>query len=171
MAESSGGKSDEKPLFNVSDKKNINNNNRAAFLRDLDADGMPDVWETIYGIDQNKFNGSSGANQDSDSDGYTDLFEYIAGTHPRNADSHFFLQLKKTPENEVTILEYKTALDRVYTLYCSEDLVTWVVFKTVVGDNKIHTTEYLPKEIKSTNSSNNSGKYFFKIEIEIVNQL
>lgn len=171
IAESSDGKSDEKPLFKVGDKKNINNNNGAAFLRDLDADGMPDVWETIYGIDQNKFKGSSGANQDSDSDGYTDLFEYIAGTHPRNADSHFFLQLKKTPENEVTILEYNTVLDRVYTLYCSEDLVTWVVFKTVVGDNKIHTTEYLPKEIKSTNSRNNSGKYFFKIEIEIVNQL
>lgn len=171
LTEHSDDKSDEKPQFDEGDKKTINDNSGTAFLRDLDGDGMPDVWETIYGIDQNKFKGASGANLDSDSDGYTDLFEYISGTHPRNADSHFFLKLKKSPENGAIILEYNTVLDRTYTLYCSQDLSTWVIFKTVVGDNKKYATEYLPKEIKSKNSSNNSLKYFFKIEIEKVNQL
>ena len=47
---------------------------------DVDADGMSDVWEAMFGIDFS-------ANSDSDADGYTDLEEFLNGTDPIVADS------------------------------------------------------------------------------------
>lgn len=48
---------------------------------DLDHDGMPDWWEMLYlgTMDED-------ANSDFDSDGYTNLFEWYAGTLPSVAD-------------------------------------------------------------------------------------
>jgi PKD repeat protein len=51
---------------------------------DDDNDGMPDVWETTYGL--NPLNAED-ANLDSDGDGLTNLQEYLVGTNPANADS------------------------------------------------------------------------------------
>ncbi|MBM3847944.1 MAG: hypothetical protein FJ405_16870, partial [Verrucomicrobia bacterium] len=50
---------------------------------DLDSDGLPDVWETIYDFDVNAPNGDG----DVDRDGFSNLDEYLAGTDPRNASS------------------------------------------------------------------------------------
>jgi hypothetical protein len=47
-------------------------------LPDTDGDGLPDWWETKYGLDLQ--NGVAGA--DTDGDGITDLAEYRAGTNP-----------------------------------------------------------------------------------------
>lgn len=51
---------------------------------DADSDGMPDTWETA-----NSFNPNSAidATQDADSDGLSNLREYLAGTLPRDGDS------------------------------------------------------------------------------------
>lgn len=51
---------------------------------DADSDGMPDAWETA-----NSFNPSSAADAvlDADSDGLSNLREYLAGTLPRDGDS------------------------------------------------------------------------------------
>ncbi len=46
---------------------------------DSDRDGMPDEWEARYGLN---LHDASDANQDRDSDGYTDIEEYINGTDP-----------------------------------------------------------------------------------------
>jgi pectate lyase len=47
---------------------------------DSDQDGMPDHWEREHGF--NPTDGSDGAS-DADGDGYTNLEEYLNGTHPR----------------------------------------------------------------------------------------
>ena len=60
--------------------------NTAAFAayKDTDKDGMPDVWE-----DANLFNKNSAADAalDADTDGLSNLREYLAGTNPRLADT------------------------------------------------------------------------------------
>jgi uncharacterized protein (DUF1800 family) len=51
---------------------------------DADSDGMPDTWETTYA-----FNPASAtdAASDADSDGLTNLKEFLSGTSPRDPDS------------------------------------------------------------------------------------
>lgn len=54
-------------------------------IGDLDADGMPDWWETKYFGGTNTVKG--GAQEDWDQDGMSNLDEYLAGTSPTNAAS------------------------------------------------------------------------------------
>ena len=49
-----------------------------------DNDGMPNAWETKYGLDPNE---SSDAGQDPDVDGLTNMEEYLLGTEPDNFDT------------------------------------------------------------------------------------
>ena len=46
---------------------------------DADSDGMPDAWESTYGV--------TAQNLDADGDGYTNLEEYLNGTHPFDSDN------------------------------------------------------------------------------------
>lgn len=50
---------------------------------DSDGDGLPDVWEEFYGLDSKRQN----ASDDPDGDGWTNIEEYNAGTHPLVADN------------------------------------------------------------------------------------
>jgi hypothetical protein len=55
---------------------------------DTDSDGMPNYWETQYGLDPNDATGVNGAAGDFDSDGLTNLQEFQAhGPNPALADT------------------------------------------------------------------------------------
>ena len=49
-------------------------------LKDTDGDGIPDAWETLYGLDPND---PSDAAKDCNGDGYTNIEKYINGLDPR----------------------------------------------------------------------------------------
>ncbi|MBN1907947.1 MAG: S8 family serine peptidase [Deltaproteobacteria bacterium] len=54
-------------------------------IKDTDNDGMPDSWETKYGLDINVNDASS----DLDSDGLSNIIEYRLGTYPKMADTDY----------------------------------------------------------------------------------
>ena len=54
-------------------------------LADTDLDGMPDEWERKYGLDSVDASDNS---KDSDSDGYTNIEEFLNGTDPREAEKN-----------------------------------------------------------------------------------
>jgi hypothetical protein len=50
---------------------------------DTDDDGLPNDWETKYGLDPNDSSGNNGPNGDPDGDGLTNAQELAQGSHPR----------------------------------------------------------------------------------------
>ena len=64
----------------------------APAYRDSTGEGLPDYWKAQYGFSVHSTAGNDGAAGDPDSDGLSNLQEYIAGSNPRNAASRFSLE-------------------------------------------------------------------------------
>ena len=54
-----------------------------ASSNDTDGDGLPNAWETQFGLDPSVATGDDGAAGDPDDDGVSNADEYAAETHPR----------------------------------------------------------------------------------------
>lgn len=50
---------------------------------DTDQDGLPDDWETAFGLDPTSSTGDNGRSGDLDGDGLTNVQQLAVGTHPR----------------------------------------------------------------------------------------
>ena len=71
---------------------------------DADGDGLPDDWETKYGLDV----AQNDADADKDGDGFTNAEEYAAGTDPSDKNSHpdYFDSLKLVLPLKETVLPF-----------------------------------------------------------------
>ena len=84
-------------------------------------DGLPDLWQ-VQNFGENNPRGVSSA--DADGDGQSNFAEFIAGTSPTNAESHFSIELATLPgEPSQKYLLFSPRLnDRSYTVEYSLDL-------------------------------------------------
>lgn len=84
-------------------------------LRDTDADGIPDLWET-----DNQYNPNDPADAafDTDGDRFNTLQEYAAGTNPRDPQSYLKVgALVPAQSADIPLrLTFQAQADRIYTI-------------------------------------------------------
>jgi hypothetical protein len=139
----------------------------AALTFDTDADGLPDWWETKYGIDPNNPNGINGANVDLDGDGKTNLQEYILGTNPKVPDSaNAALTIVRTSSTTVK-LSFGSIRDRIYRVsYSSAPAGPWLQAGTdIFGTGS--TIDYIDNGT-DTGLPPSSGQRYYKLEVSLV---
>jgi len=82
-------------------------------LTDADADGLPDDWETQYGV--------TDPAADSDGDTLTNLQEYQAGTDPKDGQSYLKVQrIETAPGAAAVILTFIARSNHTYTVQSRE---------------------------------------------------
>lgn len=90
----------------------------AASFTDGDLDGMPDFFEVAHSLNP----AADDASADADGDGSSNLAEYLAGTHPRNAgDLLKALSIQRGTEG--LTLTFRTVAGRSYQLQESSTLI------------------------------------------------
>ena len=82
---------------------------------DLDDDGLPNTWETQFGLDPNSATGPNGATGDPDGDGIPNSEEYAKGTHPQGFVKRFFAEgvVNNFFETQIALLNPGTTPARV----------------------------------------------------------
>lgn len=131
----SGGYSDTVTFTNATNQ--IGTDSRAVALTvtaaiDGDHDGLPDLWETQYGLDIHDATDVNGALGDPDGDGYCNALEYLLGLNPVAPDRNV-LRAPVIVQDSGTQLPYLTwqynRRIEIGAIQCtaevSDDLVTW----------------------------------------------
>ena len=95
---------------------------------DRDEDGMPDWWETTYGLNPVS---ASDAAADDDLDGAGNVHEYWAGTLPNDPDSVFAANILSRQEGGF-VLRWSSVDNQIYSVTESTNLIsgTWVPVAT-----------------------------------------
>ena len=92
--------------------------------KDSDGDGIPDDWETQYGLNPTN---AADATLDPDGDGFTNLQEFLASTDPTNAASALRIT-SIAPQGTNFVVSFTSAAGKLYRLESADNLVTsvWV---------------------------------------------
>jgi type VI secretion system secreted protein Hcp len=105
---------------------------------DTDGDGMPDSWETAYGLSGS----SNDADGDLDGDGLTNLQEFQLGTNPKSGTSFFKAEL--TPVSGVAggfDIRWNSVAGKTYVIEWTPDLKTPFATLRTVTATAASTTE------------------------------
>ncbi|PYJ59276.1 MAG: hypothetical protein DME24_13385, partial [Verrucomicrobia bacterium] len=97
---------------------------------DTDGDGLPDAWELQYFPSIS--DPSATPNADPDSDGFTNLQEYLAGTDPKDPNSSLKID-SVTITGSQTSLRFTAVAGKTYTVLYRDDLSNgaWLILKNV----------------------------------------
>jgi Lamin Tail Domain/Chitobiase/beta-hexosaminidase C-terminal domain len=127
----------------------------ASPLLDRDGDGLPDVWEILYGLDGTDPTGDDGANGDPDHDGVTNLEEYIAGTAPTNPLS--VLKFDRITVNSGVSLTFLASSNKTYTIQSAPSLAAGA------WSNFIHFGSRPTNHLEAISDSTRDTSRFYRI--------
>jgi hypothetical protein len=98
-------------------------------LTDNNANGLPDLWEAATGLAAETDATAAG---DSDSDGFSNLAEYYAGTDPLSPASRLALAIT-APQGNSWNASFPAAAGRTYRLETSDDpgAATWQTVQSI----------------------------------------
>ncbi len=118
---------------------------------DRDNDSMPNEWETKHNLNPDS---NTDAGLDPDGDGFTNLQEYIAGTHPGKSNSFFKITttLKSTSPSPTVELSWAGIADRTYRVEASSNLTS--------GFQVIHTVTPTAYGTQTYQPAIGTGPYF-----------
>ena len=124
-------------------------------VTDTDGDGLPDSWETQFNLDPNDSTGINGANGDVDTDGFTNIEEYLAGTNPRDPNS--LLRISQL-NNGGRRISWQSVPGKDYQVYSAAEITEG--FEPLSGAITAfqNTTSY-------TNNAPLSGKEFYRVRV------
>lgn len=89
-------------------------------IADTDSDGLPDEWESRYGLNPGSAIGADGAAGDPDGDGQSNISEFIAGTHPKDTTSVFRVGISEA--NGGAQIVFPANSGRSYTVWVRDTL-------------------------------------------------
>ncbi|MAD26396.1 MAG: hypothetical protein CMO44_19730, partial [Verrucomicrobiales bacterium] len=130
-------------------------------IDDTDDDGLPNLWETLYGLNPNDF---SDANLDNDNDGHNNLEEFIAGTNPNDKFSILFLDF--ISHDKKMLLSFEAQPNRTYILWNAIDVAgkNWVEVKQFESTSEIRKIYY---DIPSKHLNSSKGYYRLTIPAKV----
>jgi Lamin Tail Domain/Bacterial TSP3 repeat len=106
---------------------------------DLDADGLPDAWERVHGLDPLRADSLA----DADGDGFANRDEYLAGTDPQRAGSRLRIQADGAVDG--VTLRFRTEAGRTYALQEADPIPggVWTTVQTVPPEITVRDIETL----------------------------
>jgi hypothetical protein len=102
-------------------------------LVDTDGDGIPDAWESSFGMNTNN---AADRNLDTDGDGLSNHAEYVAGTDPTDPASYLQVDLDVIPG--AATLSFNALSNKTYTVRYTDALASGQWFK--LADAIAHST-------------------------------
>ena len=113
-------------------------------IGDADEDGLPNLWENLYGLDPND---ASDGRLDPDEDGHSNLEEFIAGTKPNDPNSVLWLAL--ILHHESAAISFEAQPGRTYVLWSTGNVADgeWIKVKQFSPQPEKRTISYeIPAE-------------------------